>query len=182
MRKNQIKNICVLGCLLIAGLVSFGSHAEAASAKKDWTMLVYLNGNNSLDDFGAFNINQMEKVGSTEHLNVVVQWASLQGKTTKRLLVQKDSDTNSVTSPTVQEMGVVDMGDKASLLDFIKWGATNYPADHYMVVVWDHGAGWHLKMNTSLQTRSGIHINDISYDDNTGHKISKSTSTVAMLV
>jgi hypothetical protein len=178
MRK-QIKNICVLGCFLAAGLISFASSANAANAKKDWTMLVYLNGNNSLDDFGAFNINQMEKVGSTDHLNVVVQWASLQAGSTKRLLVQKDSDEAKVTSPTVQEMGKVDMGDKTSLLDFIKWGADTYPAQHYMVVVWNHGAGWHLKMNTAI--RNDMHINDISYDDNTGHKITTEELGTTML-
>jgi len=61
---------------------------------------------------------------------------------------------------------VVDMGDKQTLLDFITWGVQTYPADHYFVVVWDHGAGWHLlSPNPMMQT------NDISFDERSGHHI-----------
>jgi hypothetical protein len=129
-------------------------------------MLVYLNGNNNLDQFGAFNIIQMQKVGSTDHLNVVVQWASQEASDTKRLLVAKDVNATTVTSPVVQDLPVVDMGDKQTLLDFITWGVQSYPADHYFVVVWDHGAGWHL-----LSPKPAMQTNDISFDERSGHHI-----------
>jgi hypothetical protein len=34
------------------------------------------------------------------------------------------------------------MGDPKVLEDFVTWGVTNYPADHYLLVLWNHGAGW----------------------------------------
>ena len=137
---------------------------------KEWTFLIYLNGNNNLDRFGKFNINQMEKVGSTDDLNVVVQWASLENKNTRRLYVVKDSDTKKVTSPTLSAFKA-DMGDWRTLVDFIEWGAKNYPAKHYFVTVWNHGSGWRLTKN-GLKIPSGIlHPTDISWDDNTGHAI-----------
>lgn len=146
------------------------------TSKKDWTMLVYLNGNNSLDSFGEFNIKQMEKVGSTSHINVVVQWASLQRKKTERLLIQKSTDPNNVTSPVVQDIGNVDMGDWNTLADFIKWGVQNYPAQHYFIDVWDHGSGWHaieaLGLGLGKAKPKQFHTFDISWDDNTGHSIS----------
>ncbi len=129
-------------------------------------MLVYLNGNNNLDQFGAFNIIQMQKAGSTDHLNVVVQWASQAAEDTKRLLVVKDTAATTVTSPTVQDLPVVDMGKKETLLDFITWGVQTYPADHYFVVVWDHGAGWHL-----LSPKPMAQNYDISFDERTGNHI-----------
>lgn len=165
--QKQIRKIFVGGALVasfLTSLTAFEAHANAAKPKKEWTMLVFINGHNSLDSFGAFNINQMEKVGSSSNLNIVVQWASLKAKTTKRLLVQKDSDEKKVTSPVVQDLPPVDMGDMNSLVDFIKWGADNYPARHYFVVVWNHGSGWHF------QSRS-LGIRDISSDDRTGHII-----------
>lgn len=154
---------------MACGLLFMAQFAQAEPiAKKDWTMLVFINGHNNLDDYGAYNINQMEKVGSTDDFNVVVQWASLAAKkTTKRLFVQKDNDINKVSSPVVQELPKVDMGDKKSLLDFIKWGADNFPAEHYFVAVWNHGSGWHLKNASG----DDIHANDISFDDTTGHHI-----------
>lgn len=42
----------------------------------------------------------------------------------------------------VADLGEVDMGDPQSLVDFIVWGAQNYPAQHYMLVIGSHGGGW----------------------------------------
>jgi hypothetical protein len=39
-------------------------------------------------------------------------------------------------------LGEVDMGDPASLQDFVTWGMTQYPAERYMVIISSHGAGW----------------------------------------
>jgi len=137
---------------------------EEAPQLKDWTFLVYLNGDNTLDSFGPLDINEMEKVGSTDQINVVVQWASKSAQKTKRLLIQKDNDTTNITSPVIQDMGQVDMGDWHSLVDFINWGAKNYPAKHYFVDIWDHGNGWHIQSHRLSPL-------DLSWDDNTGHYI-----------
>ena len=45
--------------------------------KKAWTVLVYLDGDNSLASFAAGNINQMKQVGSdATNLNIVLLWDS----------------------------------------------------------------------------------------------------------
>jgi len=160
-----MKRIFALAFLLA---LSIGAQS-ASAADKEWTFLLYLNGNNNLDSFGKLNINQMEAVGSSDAVNLVVQWASIDNGDVRRLLVQKDSDTSNVTSPVVQNMGSVDMGDAKSLEDFIKWGVTAYPAKHYFVAVWDHGSGWRAAHEASVN--GGMHITDISWDDNTGHSI-----------
>ncbi len=167
--RNSKASLLVLGFIFLT--MGVGSSARAESPK-EWTFLVYLNGKNSLDSYGKFNINQMEEVGSTDQINVVVQWASSENKTTKRLLVKKDTNTNLVTSPVIQDMGKVDMGDYKTLIEFIKWGAANYPAKHYFVDVWDHGSGWHNI--SSLMSPFGSFTppyapNDISWDDETGN-------------
>lgn len=164
-------------CVLLSAFsmsVFLNSHALAAAPEKDWTLLVYLNGNNSLDSFGPANINQMETVGSTDKVNVVVQWASLARGTTQRLLIKQDNDLNNVTSPVVQDMGKVDMGDYKTLIEFVKWGAANYPAKHYFVDVWDHGGGWHLSSQvktkaTDFFARIKNKPMDISWDDGSGN-------------
>jgi hypothetical protein len=135
-------------------------------APKEWTFLIFLNGHNNLDSYGAFNINQMEKTGSTDRINVVVQWASIKNKTVKRLLVQKDNDTGKVTSPVIQDMGRVDMGDWHQLVEFVRWGKDNFPAQKYFVDIWNHGSGWHGRNGV---IDSGISPMDISYDDLSGN-------------
>jgi hypothetical protein len=144
------------------------SSLSASAAEKEWTFLLYLNGNNNLDSYGSLNINQMEKVGSSSDVNLVVQWASLDAGVTKRLYVEKDNDTSKVTSPVVQDLGKADMGSATVLEDFIRWGVSTYPAKHYFVAVWDHGSGWHARQ---ARAHGGFQISDISWDDNTGHSI-----------
>jgi hypothetical protein len=163
----MLKSVLLIGSLLFSGVLS---------ATKEWTLLVYLNGNNNLDDFGSLNLNQMETVGSTNDINIVVQWASLSTNSTKRLLIQKDDDSSKVTSPVVQELGgSVDMGSEKTLAEFLQWGIENYPANRYFIDVWDHGSGWH-----SLKGTQGLHLGDISFDQKTGHWIS--TENLAVVI
>jgi hypothetical protein len=42
------------------------------------------------------------------------------------------------------------MGDPEVLRDFVEWGVTNYPAEHYAVVIWNHGDGWRVLMRNIL--------------------------------
>ncbi|MEK2687511.1 clostripain-related cysteine peptidase [Bdellovibrio sp. GT3] len=143
------------------------SFASAAPQQiKEWNMLVFLNGNNNLDSFGPMNINQMEQIGSSNDINILVQWASERRTDVTRHLVVKDSNTNQVTSPVVQNLGAVDMGDWKELVKFVEWANQNYPAKRYFIVVWNHGGGWHL-----LNVPGVIRPMDISYDDNTGNRI-----------
>jgi hypothetical protein len=158
------KQIVVLFALVASFAVSTSAHAEAA--KKAWTMLVYINGNNNLDSFGAMNLVQMQQMGSSDDLNVVAQWASLDATDTKRVYVHKDPSATTVTSPVVETLPIVDMGKKESLLEFIKWGVDHYPAEHYFIAVWNHGTGWHLRgLNTDFK------MTDISYDERSGNHI-----------
>ncbi len=148
----------------------------ASAQTKDWTFLVFINGNNSLDSYGEVNLKQMETVGSTANINVVVQWASSAASgDAKRLLVQKSTDPSKVTSPVLQDLGKTDMGDYRTLVDFVKWAVANYPAKHYFLDLWNHGSGWH-------DARSAISPRplDISFDDLSGNSITTAQTGVAM--
>ena len=163
-----LKPLLLISTLVAAQLSMVGAaQASAPAPVKDWTFLVYINGNNNLDEFGALNINQMETVGSTDKVNVLVEWASLARKSVQRLYVKKDNDTAKVTSPVVQTLGNIDMGDYRSVIEFVRWGAQNYPAKHYFVDIWNHGSGWHKKLMVSGQFK----IEGISYDDLSGNHI-----------
>ena len=160
-----------LASLLITFLFSITTHA--AADMKEWNFLVFVNGINSLDSFGKMNINQMEQYGSNENMNIIVEWGQMSNPNVTRMLIQKDNDTNNVTSPVIQNLGSADMGDYNELVRFIEWSHQNYPAKHYFVAVWNHGSGWHL-------TRDGVSIKDISYDDRSGHVITTEQLGLAM--
>src|SRR4030042_1528356 len=40
------------------------------------------------------------------------------------------------------DLGEANMGDQATLTNFLEWGMMSFPADNYMVVLWGHGGGW----------------------------------------
>lgn len=42
----------------------------------------------------------------------------------------------------IETLGEQNMGDAQTLADFIAWGISNYPADHYMLIISSHGNGW----------------------------------------
>jgi len=149
------------------------SYSASAAEQKEWTLLVYLNGNNNLDSFGAMNINQMEKVGSSDRVNIVVQWASIANDKVERLYITKDNDTNTVSSKVIEDMGHVDMGDYHSVINFVKWGSEHYPAQHYMLDIWDHGSGWHDLM-------PGEVTKGISWDETTGNHITTKQFATAL--
>ncbi len=167
MSKPLIGKI-VLALSLALSLVVLSSISLADSAK-EWTVLVYLNGHNSLDSFSKMNIDGMSQVGSDANVNIIVQWASIANGKTKRLYITKGG------FDVVEEMAPADMGDYNTLVDFAKWAAAKYPAKKYMVDVWNHGSGWHLQ-----DINVGFHVNDISYDDTTGHKITTEQLGVAL--
>lgn len=106
--------------------------------KADWTVMVYLAGDNNLDGAGVVDLGEMKRVGSSERLSLIAQFDRSGAKLeTKRYYLQKAPRKDTVT-----KLGETNMGDPKVLRDFLAWGAKNYPARHYMVVIWNHGAGW----------------------------------------
>lgn len=171
-----VRSLCALAAL---GTLALAPAASAVEPTREWTFLLFLNGHNNLDEFGDLNINQMERVGSNDQVNLIVQWASLRAKSTVRLHIQKDADDKKITSPVVDDLKKpADMGDAATLEEFIRWGTEAYPAKHYFVAVWNHGGGWHLQQQVRNKLNPGKHSprgtlvpQDISWDDRTGHHI-----------
>ena len=162
---------------MVALTIAFNAQALPL-AQKEWTFLLFLNGHNNLSSYGDMNLKDMEKSGSTDKVNLVVEWGSASDPLTRRLLVQKSTDPSKVTSPTIMSQKNVDMGDYKSLVDFVKWGSENFPAKHYFVAVWNHGSGWHFQ---DMANKGGeFHSTDISYDDNTGHRITTEQLALAM--
>jgi hypothetical protein len=136
-----------------------------------WTILVFMNAANNLAPFSGLNMNQMEKVAGNPQVRFLVQWKESLSvpnstfNTTRRYLVKPDT-TSAINSEILQDMGAgIDMGDKQTLTDFINWGKTFYPAERYVLVIWNHGNGWRRSADPGVITRG------VSYDDETGNSI-----------
>ena len=116
----------------------------------DWTFMVYLSADNSLEEQSLLDFNEMEAAGSSERVNVLVQLDRAVGETaadgdwtdTRRYLIGSDTDTGAITSEPVALPGELNMGDPGVLADFLLWGINTYPANRYALVVKGPGAGW----------------------------------------
>lgn len=113
---------------------------RTARTKKRWTVMVYLAGDNNLDSAGAADLAEMKTVGSDRNVAVVAQFdRSGSKRMTNRYFLQRGTP---LAADVVTALGETNTGDPAVLHDFVTWAATEYPAEHYMLVIWNHGAGW----------------------------------------
>ena len=150
-----------------------------AAAK--WTVMVYVNAKNNLESYGLKDVNEMEMVGSTPEMNIVAELGRINGyssedgdwKGSRRYLIQKDADATKITSPVVMEILKSDMGNYKNMVEFVKWSQTNYPAQRYALVIWNHGSGW----NKNLPVESG---KGISYDDESGNHMTTQQLKLAL--
>ncbi|MBW4492767.1 MAG: pre-peptidase C-terminal domain-containing protein [Oscillatoria princeps RMCB-10] len=125
-----------------------GNPGAGGAGQDSWTIMVYVAGDNNLEGDGIGDINEMEAIGLPDNVNVVVQMDRAGGydssngdwTDTRRGLIQHDSNPDVISS-NLQSLGELNTGAGQTLQDFVTWGAQNYAADNYAVVVWDHGGG-----------------------------------------
>ncbi|MFA6371239.1 MAG: clostripain-related cysteine peptidase [Methanothrix sp.] len=134
------------------------------TTSKKWSFMVYMDGDNNLEEFAIYNILEMAKVGSSSDVNIVVQFDRIPGYdnsygdwiTGKRFYITKGMTPTPENA--VMDIGEPDMGSPMTLGNFINWTRANYPASNYCLVIWNHGVGWkhYVRMIPwSDDTRSG---------------------------
>ncbi len=100
-----------------------------------WTWLIYMAGDNNLEGAGRDDLAEMKRVGSNDDVNVIVQFDTERSQTTRYRVRKGRLDS-------IKKMPGVDCGDPKVLTNFLQWGTRQYPAEHYLVDVWNHGGGW----------------------------------------
>ncbi|MHB2021674.1 MAG: hypothetical protein ACYCW6_32505, partial [Candidatus Xenobia bacterium] len=126
---------------------------------RDWCVLAYLNGNNNLEPDLVRNVLDMQKVGSSDSVDVVTQLARAPQKVAhpgkphdhldgdwagvQRYHVEPSPSLKKITSPVVSQLSDnTDMGKTRTLEDFLTWGVQHYPARHYVFLLSNHGLGY----------------------------------------
>ncbi len=93
------------------------------------------------EGFASKNFTQMLSLELPENIKIIVQTGGakrwqipfINPNRTQRFLLD-DKGMHEVYS-----IPAIDMSDPDNLADFLKWGIETYPADHSMVIFWDHG-------------------------------------------
>jgi hypothetical protein len=113
----------------------------------NWTFMVYLDGDNNLEEDCINIFLDLSSIGSTDNVSIVVQLDRIPGydnrfddwKDCKRFYVTKGMTPTPENA--VQNLTEVNMGDPDTLINFTKWAVGSYPADKYCLVLSDHGSG-----------------------------------------
>ncbi|HNO88714.1 MAG TPA: clostripain-related cysteine peptidase, partial [Rhodocyclaceae bacterium] len=124
----------------------FTVRTPVASGEKKaaWTLLVYVAADSAQSALALKDLNELEGVKLPDNVNIVVQWDGAAGNDTKRGRLTYDPDMGtfkSTLSPVSATVLEKNMGDGATLTEFLDWGSANYRADHYALVVWDRAGG-----------------------------------------
>jgi len=135
-----------------------GVTLEFSPVETAWTILVYLDGDNDLEGNAITDFEEMETglylaqtgdPGVMDKVAVAVQFdrgneisSSFDGvwTTARRYEVLPDYSAGC-GSRLVEDLGEVNMGDPATLKDFLEWGKCTFPAEYYVLVLWNHGGG-----------------------------------------
>ena len=131
-----------LAMILPAGA---GVSMKADAAEETWVVYWYLCGSDLESNYGAATEDLMEMldVQLPDNVQVVIETggASMwQNEMISADYIQRYL-YNSDDLYLVDEQPLEDMGDHATLADFLSFCEENYPADHTAVIFWNHGGG-----------------------------------------
>ncbi len=136
-----------------------------ALAEADFTLLVYMCGAD-LQSSACEDIVEMAEAENGDDMNIVVlaggaeEWdfEDLSGNT-RNLAVIREGAFESI-----EDWGWASMGSGESLLEFMEYGLTHYPAKRTALVLWDHGAGSEAGVcfDDTTEEQDGLSLTEIN--------------------
>jgi hypothetical protein len=139
-----------ISLILLLSTLTGTAFAAPPAARAKWTVMVYISGDNNLEDYVVSDIeSELAPTGSSANVQVVALADRGPGYDTSRgdwqttKLFHVTKGMLSTPENAVADWGERDFGDKQTLIDFVTWTKANYPADHYALYFWGHGWNWH---------------------------------------
>ncbi|NVM54505.1 MAG: hypothetical protein HWN66_12445 [Candidatus Helarchaeota archaeon] len=117
--------------------------------KKDiakYTYISYICADNNLGSYGKSDVNEMETGynDSVTDVHVISLLDLLSGGTTA-YYISHDDQSGTITSTQLVIPGFLseeNLGDPNTLITYVNFCIAYYPAEHYILDLWDHGSGW----------------------------------------
>ena len=118
-------------------------------SKKEWTVIMYLNGSNEMAIEMENTFKQLCKINKS-NVNIVIQLSKAPIDLVRTIRQDDSSYAENWTGTRrysiingkleiVQSNEYINMADYRNLYDFIKWAANKFPAKRYMVSILGHG-------------------------------------------
>ncbi len=120
------------------------NHSLHEKTVANWTYMVYCDADNNLDSYGLSDVNEMEygyNDAVSSQVNVIT-FIDREYSGAKTYKIKHDTSSSIVS--TILSTGFPsepNMGSKTTLKNFIMYCFNNYPAQKYVLDLWDHGGG-----------------------------------------
>ena len=141
-----------------AALVAAGFPEIDVRPQAEWTILAYYGADNNLEQGIINDLNEFELAGgSNEKIHIVAlvdrspDFTTSNGDWSDTRLFEVTADTSAdadgEAGPTIDSVELANLGERETdngetLAQFLTWGLTHYPAQHYAIAFGSHGAGW----------------------------------------
>ncbi|MCK5562272.1 MAG: hypothetical protein KAJ51_16855 [Thermoplasmata archaeon] len=147
--KTVLLAILVAAVIIGAGYVVSVQTQERSAPKPYgpaiWTCLFYFDGDNNLADYNEMltDLEYLEKVGSTPEVNLLCLLDRNEADDSHLYYIKMGGvDEFALSELDANYTNEVNMGDPDTLTAFTKWAVENYPAEHYNILLSNHGGGW----------------------------------------
>lgn len=128
------------------------------SQTRQWTILVYLDGDNDLEKFALQDLKEMERgIASCSPglVDVVVLFDRAKGYAngmgdwtdTRVFHVEPSKTPKSIDSTLLNKCGELNMASPATLENFVAEGMRMFPAPRTALFLWNHGGGWSVLLS-----------------------------------
>lgn len=126
---------------------------EGLRAKRDYsnaktvTVMMYINGSDLESEYGeaTSDIGEILNANYNENVNIIIQTVGTKKWDEKYGIASDRSQRYQAMEDELKlvddSLGQLNGVDGETLCDFIKWSRENYPADRYILQMWDHGGG-----------------------------------------
>lgn len=145
--KWHARVIVSIAALFLVLTVGCGSSGSGNTAVTPWTIFFYGHGDHNLTGSLVDDINKMAAATLTSDVKIIVA--------ADYNAAEKDSTganyptgtiwysvTGGGNKSTIKEVAEQNLDDPTNLTDAITYAFTNYPAQHYGVILWNHGGSW----------------------------------------
>jgi hypothetical protein len=110
------------------------------------TCFIYIPGHNSLESESSIRednhlysfVEELKKVRTGGNLSILIQVNHQQNREVARYQVL-DGEIQCI-----QALQAIRVGEAESLKSFLKWGLEQYPAEHAILILWNHGHAWNI--------------------------------------
>lgn len=173
MLKRKLSGLCkfsISSLMALSLLIAPQAIADDTKNKKEWKISAYMDGDSEIDQACFWNVNDMEKIGSNEQVDILVQLDrsenqigynynsndhKLPDSKAKRYHIKKDENMEKINSPKLGGFEKeINMGNLKEFEDFVKW-TKQTDSEKQIFVIKGHGFGIMQPLERILDEKDG---------------------------